>query len=82
VNQDKRKTNVIIPDKVIVPIEPWFASPPIQEWLLMLDPSKKESFAINNSTLNQVAGPYEITIVPEGMRYQNSDTMSKMIYGQ
>ena len=66
VNQDERKTDVIIPDKVIVPIEPWFANPPIQEWLLMLDPSQKESFTINNSTLNQVAGPYEITIVPEG----------------
>jgi hypothetical protein len=65
VNQDERKMDVIIPDKVIVPIKPWFANPKIQEWLLMLDPSKKESFTINNSTLNQVAGSYEITTPPE-----------------
>jgi hypothetical protein len=71
VNQDERKTDVIIPDKVIVPIEPWFASPPVQEWLLMLDPSQKESFTINNSTLNQVAGSYEITTSPEGDEVSN-----------
>jgi hypothetical protein len=71
VNQDERKMDVIIPDKAIVPIKPWFASPPIQEWLLMLDPSKKESFTINNSALNQVAGPYKTPTPTEGDKVSN-----------